>query len=223
MDARQSKSSAVTLLATDQQRSVLQAQGRPRTVYTAYGFRASGSGLGFNGHLPEARTESYLLGNGYRTFNPVLMRFNSPDSWSPFGNGGLSCYAYCGGDPINNIDPSGHSFFSALARIFRTVFPKPVRSSLVPDEAPRLLPIKTSVLEAPYLRDPAAVKAARLMKKNYTGTSAEFTNSMMSIPVRRSAQGPGRWVPPTPEQYALGGRDTWVPDVSKVREPNVIN
>ncbi len=36
------------------------------------------------------------------------MRFNSPDSLSPFGRGGLNAYAYCQGDPINRSDPGGH-------------------------------------------------------------------------------------------------------------------
>ncbi|WP_238591846.1 RHS repeat-associated core domain-containing protein [Pseudomonas abietaniphila] len=48
------------------------------------------------------------MGAGYRAFNPVLMRFNSPDSLSPFGEGGLNPYAYCLGDPVNRLDPSGH-------------------------------------------------------------------------------------------------------------------
>lgn len=51
---------------------------------------------------------SYLLGNGYRAYNPALMRFNSPDNQSPFGEGGLNAYAYCAGDPVNSVDPSGH-------------------------------------------------------------------------------------------------------------------
>jgi uncharacterized protein RhaS with RHS repeats len=38
------------------------------------------------------------------------MRFNSPDSWSPFGEGGLNAYTYCLGDPVNAIDPSGHTW-----------------------------------------------------------------------------------------------------------------
>ncbi|WP_434706426.1 RHS repeat-associated core domain-containing protein [Pseudomonas sp. Z1-12] len=46
-------------------------------------------------------TGHYLLGNGYRAFNPGLMRFNSPDSLSPFGEGGLNAYAYSVGDPVN--------------------------------------------------------------------------------------------------------------------------
>jgi hypothetical protein len=37
------------------------------------------------------------------------MRFNSPDSLSPFGEGGLNAYAYCIGDPINRRDPTGHA------------------------------------------------------------------------------------------------------------------
>ena len=40
--------------------------------------------MGFNGERPDPLTGHYLLGNGYRAFNPVLMRFNSPDSSSPF-------------------------------------------------------------------------------------------------------------------------------------------
>ena len=36
------------------------------------------------------------------------MRFHSPDSWSPFGGGGLNAYMYCVGDPVNRADPTGH-------------------------------------------------------------------------------------------------------------------
>ena len=39
------------------------------------------------------------------------MRFNSPDSMSPFGQGGVNPYAYCEDDPINHSDPSGHFAF----------------------------------------------------------------------------------------------------------------
>jgi len=102
------------LLATDQQRSVLNlldASVRHPLAYTPYGHRQNGllSLLGFNGERRDPVTGSYLLGNGYRAFNPVLMRFNSPDSWSPFGEGGLNAYAYCVGDPVNHDDRSGHA------------------------------------------------------------------------------------------------------------------
>jgi len=88
---------------------------RPRFNYSAYGLRGTHNQrvtlLGFNGELADSVAVYYLLGNGYRAFNPNLMRFNSPDSWSPFGDGGLNAYAYCGGDPINNTDPTGHRKF----------------------------------------------------------------------------------------------------------------
>ncbi|MHA6126974.1 RHS repeat-associated core domain-containing protein [Pseudomonas fluorescens group sp. PF-1] len=110
---------ATTLLAIDQQRSVLNTlkanhQAQP-IAYAPYGHRQATNGwmslMGFNGERPDPLTGHYLLGNGYRAFNPVLMRFNSPDSLSPFGEGGLNAYAYCEGDPVNSSDPSGHLKF----------------------------------------------------------------------------------------------------------------
>ncbi|PRN03354.1 hypothetical protein A0O30_18960 [Pseudomonas sp. LLC-1] len=35
------------------------------------------------------------------------MRFLNPDSFSPFGEGGISAYAYVHNDPVNLIDPDG--------------------------------------------------------------------------------------------------------------------
>lgn len=58
-----------------------------------------------------------MLGNGYRLFNPGLMRFHSADSFSPFAKGGLNAYAYCGNDPVNRVDPSGR-FFGRLFKRF---------------------------------------------------------------------------------------------------------
>ena len=117
-----------TLLATDQQRSVMNAldatQPHP-LAYTSYGHRPAENGLlsllGFNGERPDPVTGHYHLGNGYRQFNPVLMRFNSPDSWSPFGEGGLNAYAYCGGEPVLRSDPDGHKFgfLKAIGRKLR--------------------------------------------------------------------------------------------------------
>ena len=129
-----------TLLATDQQRSVLNAldANQPNPLaYSPYGHRPLENGLlsllGFNGERPDPVTGHYHLGNGYRQFNPVLMRFNSPDGWSPFGKGGVNAYAYCGGDSINRVDPNGH-MFSLLKKISNpTSAPK---QTFIPEQLP---------------------------------------------------------------------------------------
>ncbi|SER54410.1 RHS repeat-associated core domain-containing protein, partial [Pseudomonas sp. NFACC02] len=102
------------LLVTDSRDSVLaevDQQPVQTHAYTAYGHRAqaaqSASHLGFNGERCE-EAGWYLLGKGYRAYNPVLMRFHSPDSLSPFDEGGWNPYAYCVGDPVNFVDPTGH-------------------------------------------------------------------------------------------------------------------
>ncbi|HDS1795737.1 TPA: RHS repeat-associated core domain-containing protein [Pseudomonas putida] len=64
--------------------------------------------LGFTGQLRQAVTGCYLLGSR-RAFNPITMRFNSYDDRSPFAEGNINGYAYCGCDPINYTDPSGRS------------------------------------------------------------------------------------------------------------------
>lgn len=102
------------LLATALENTPLQAISvgtRQSFVFTAYGHCHASSGppsLGYNGERFETLTGHYLLGNGYRAYNPLLMRFNSPDSLSPFGRGGINAYVYCGADPVNRVDPSGH-------------------------------------------------------------------------------------------------------------------
>jgi RHS repeat-associated protein len=120
---RQNGTSQSRLLVTDQQRSVLSILDATRFLhlaYTPYGHHVPKSCLlGFNGERPDPVTGHYVLGNGYRAFNPVLMRFNSPDGWSPFGRGGLNAYGYCVGDPVNQGDQTGHApgFISWLSKL----------------------------------------------------------------------------------------------------------
>ena len=64
--------------------------------------------IGFTGMCQDGASLRYPLGNGYRWYLPGLMRFNAPDSLSPFGPAGINAYAYCQGDPVNFRDPSGH-------------------------------------------------------------------------------------------------------------------
>ncbi|HWT70132.1 MAG TPA: RHS repeat-associated core domain-containing protein, partial [Pseudomonas sp.] len=113
------------LLATDQGNSIFIAQDENEaqsSAYTPYGHQPLASNrlslLGFNGELLDPRTQQYPLGKGYRSYNPVLMRFMSPDSLSPYGAGGRNAYAYCEVDPVNQIDSTGHfGFFKALGKV----------------------------------------------------------------------------------------------------------
>jgi RHS repeat-associated protein len=116
------------LLAIDLKNSVLAEidAGNPnRIAYSPYGQQSAQrevmTRLGFNGELREARPEWYLLGNGYRAYNPRLMRFHSPDSLSPFGKGGLNAYMYCGGEPVMNKDPTGHNLIAVLIANLKTM------------------------------------------------------------------------------------------------------
>lgn len=64
--------------------------------------------LAFNSERRDPLSGTTHLGNGYRAYNPVSMRFHGPDAWSPFREGGINPYAYCAGDPVGRADPSGH-------------------------------------------------------------------------------------------------------------------
>ncbi len=90
----------------------LDRDGLRRTTYGAYGESTTTAQhqctLGFNGEQRELATGWYLLGNGYRAYDPELMRFHCPDNLSPFDAGGLNAYMYCLGNPIGYRDPTGH-------------------------------------------------------------------------------------------------------------------
>ncbi|MEN5236350.1 RHS repeat-associated core domain-containing protein [Pseudomonas sp. TWI923] len=118
------------LLSTDIQGSVLLRHTgviQHATRYCAYGYSPVNTErrlLGFNSELIEL-AGTYLLGNGYRAFHPVLMRFGSPDSASPFNAGGINNYAYCQADPVNRKDPDGH-----FGRRIRNLFRRPEPSAI---------------------------------------------------------------------------------------------
>lgn len=110
---------STAMLGTDGQGSVRIEDGdRLRTRrYTAHGAEPDDDlhgPLGFAGERVDALS-GWSIPGGYRPYDPVLMCFLSPDDESPFGRGGLNPYAYCGADPVNRIDPDGHSWWNWLA------------------------------------------------------------------------------------------------------------
>lgn len=136
--ALQQDGATSTLLATDMQTSVLHSVSADGTqeahAYTPFGHQSGLKTLpgvsAFNGERPDPVTGHYLLGQGYRAYNPVLMRFNSTDSLSPFGEGGINAYAYCNNDPTNKVDPTGHipNIWKALKNVFGRI-PRRLRTN----------------------------------------------------------------------------------------------
>jgi RHS repeat-associated protein len=140
------------MLASDHKNSVLcemSQAGRKGIAYTAYGEAMVSGSLGYNGEARESQTGRYLLGNGYRAYNPVLMRFHSPDSLSPFEEGGLNSYMYCEGNPVDFVDPSGNrSFFAWLRDKLLSKSPKPIPKS-APKPTSKSAPNTATLVSSP--------------------------------------------------------------------------
>jgi RHS repeat-associated protein len=179
---------AISILATDQRRSVMHALTPPikqTFTYSPYGFCIESgltSLLGFNGERSDPVTEHYLLGNGYRAFNPILMRFNSPDSWSPFGKGGLNSYVYCLSDPINLIDQNGHnplksmkSFFKKLTKSKRSVNSPSIRQAPSFNNSP---PARRHSSPSLLPASPSDDQLTEWDLIGYHGTSSNYSDSL---------------------------------------------
>ncbi|RCL25635.1 hypothetical protein C6A77_13620 [Pseudomonas sp. AFG_SD02_1510_Pfu_092] len=113
-EQRSDKPADPLLLLTDNAGSVVtetDREGTRHASYSAYGERPDDNGmrclLAFNGEVREEALGWYLLGSGYRAYNPVLMRFHSPDSLAP-EEAGLNPYLYALGNPVRWRDPTGH-------------------------------------------------------------------------------------------------------------------
>ncbi|OUM22763.1 hypothetical protein B8W72_30450 [Pseudomonas putida] len=91
------------LLRVDYTETLINDNGHPLAP-TVYGHIKNSRVFIYRGTPIDAATLNYLFGNGYRMFNPSVMRFHSP-----FGAGGINCYVYAQGDPVNFSDPSGHT------------------------------------------------------------------------------------------------------------------
>lgn len=79
-------------------------------AYSPYGYPSASKAtslIAFAGQPWDPMAQTYPLGKGHRQLHSRLRRFGSPDTLSPFDEGGLNAYTYCGGDPINREDSTG--------------------------------------------------------------------------------------------------------------------
>jgi RHS repeat-associated protein len=196
-----------SLLVTDTNGSVLQAftpAGAQVAGYTPYGHHPQAPGAlsrcAFNGELSQALTGHYLLGNGYRTFSPELMRFFSPDDLSPFGEGGLNAYAYCLGDPVNNTDPTGHiGFRGGFRGGFRIQRPPP-RSARVPTSAPvNTYPPKVPFDESKIVRVSKANREPRSVRFSEKNEVSESLRNRLGADLPKQENSPGFLSPGKPK------------------------
>jgi RHS repeat-associated protein len=191
----------VVLLATDRSQSIIGeiVDGQAHTIaYSAYGEQSAQqiveTRLGFNGQLREADIGWYLLGNGYRAYNPRLMRFHSPDSWSPFRGGGLNAYMYCAGDPVNRVDPTGHIL--DLINFGISKLRKVAAFSLSADDIARNYAIRKL---AAIKRQNAWSKLSTATGRNFQGDNkGSITESLLNAAVDVSTPPRFTGSPPTP-------------------------
>ncbi|WP_448100453.1 RHS repeat-associated core domain-containing protein [Luteibacter jiangsuensis] len=143
------------------------------TIYGAFGGahgQAGRSRSRYAGERIEADLDWYLLGR--RPYHPALRRFLVPDTMSPFDAGGVNRYAYCGGDPINRIDPSGH-------------FGLPWKGSVVPNLNSSIRPPARAVVDPPGVSaTPVLVASAAAASTDVTRISANIPSGSLAAPSR---------------------------------------
>ena len=161
--------------------------------YTPYGQRfetlSEATQLGFNGEYLLSGMVLYLLGNGYRAYNPGTMRFVSPDSISPFHV--LNAYSYCSNDPINKADPGGHievrhlNKLKANLKVVKAASAKMethARSVMLLDKTEQLKDAQAMISKAKLGIQEAFVDAAPAydwLKRNYGNEKYKERNSIM--------------------------------------------
>jgi len=185
------------------------------TAYTPYGYFDTTrhlSILGFNGQARDVMTGCDFLGKGKRAFNSRLMRFNSPDSQSPFGLGGINGYGYCSCDPINYTDPSGNmqraNYPKAGTNVTANLPPPPLPVSNSPGSN---MPSTSGARSAPHTGQGASQVSPQLQQKpldlrvderrgypilpGYTGPEMEIALAARDATIQQRSADPLGYVP----------------------------
>ena len=88
------------------------AWGNCTIVYSTNDTLANDNPIRYRGYYLDIENNFYYLNSRY--YSPELRRFISPDDTAyldPETPNGLHLYCYCGNDPVNYADPSGHLAF----------------------------------------------------------------------------------------------------------------
>ncbi|MFJ4375672.1 RHS repeat-associated core domain-containing protein [Pseudomonas japonica] len=205
------------LLAVDRHNTpVLEVNGRNTVVqrFSVYGWRSAGQEvactLGFNGEYLE-RGRDYVLGS-YRTYSPLSRRFHQPDSLSPFGVGGINAYAYCRGDPVNHIDPDGHSPLAYMALGFTVLSLASAIGAVLREGRAREVLITIAAVTGAI-----AALAGGALYRRLAGVDSR------TLPVHRnrhsSVRVPYREQQGSPWGVDLARRDSWPPAYSRTPPP----
>ena len=80
-------------------------------ILTATGTMAEINPLRYRGYYYDSETGFYYLQSRY--YDPAIGRFINADSYASTGQGfiGFNMFAYCGNNPANHYDPSGHAYW----------------------------------------------------------------------------------------------------------------
>lgn len=192
--------------------------GKLRIAYAPFGHSTATSNAhsAFVGQWLECKG-TYMLGNGRRMYFPTLMRFSRPDSYSPFGEGGLNAYAYCTGQPVSQSDPTGTSPMKslfALGAIQTTMFSVlTITTAFAADAEPvtTALGITTGVFALGTFGIGARLARASRRTRNIVATpERRISHDMAGTPQRRASEERDvPWMPPFNPRMGERYRNAW--------------